>query len=453
MILAIYGAGYVGLVTAVCLAKLGHKVIGVDINPKRVQELKDGQCPIYEAQLPELLCEQLEAGRLEFTDDFKVAVQMAELHIIATGTPSQADGSADLSQVFSVAARIADEANKSCLIVTKSTVPVGTGDAIQTLVEQRLQQRQAAFSLHVASNPEFLREGVAVDDFFHADRIVIGGDEDALQLLKTLYQPLTEQGVPLLCMSRVSAEMTKYAANGMLACRISYMNEISRLAEAVGANIDEIRQGMGSDTRIGPYFLQAGIGYGGSCFPKDVRALAHSMRVHHCSNGLLIAIEESNEQQKHWVAHHLNQHFQHDLSNKVIGLWGLSFKPETDDLREASSLVIINALLATNAKLRIYDPVAMPAAQALFAEDAITWCESATAVLSGLDALVIVTEWQEFKNYSLPSLRAALANAPLLDGRNCFSLEQVKQANLAYYYSVGRPTVKPCEEKDIDYVG
>lgn len=443
MVIAIYGAGYVGLVSAVCFAKIGHQVICADINEARIATLLKGECPIYEDQLPQLLKEQLSGGRLQFTADLSYATRQATIHIIATGTPSLPDGSADLSQVVAVATHLAREATDHGILVTKSTVPVGTGDALQAHLNDELLRHDKPYHIDVVSNPEFLREGRAVHDFLHADRIIIGGDDEALTALKAIYQPLVQQGIPLLCMSRHSAELTKYAANAMLACRISFINQISRIAEKVGANIDEIQQGIGADQRIGPYFLQAGIGYGGSCFPKDGRALAQTARSLGVAVPMLDAIEMVNSMQKNWAIEQLNQHFNHELQNKIIGMWGLAFKPDTDDIRDASSLVIIEALLQAGAQLRLYDPAAMPAMRSCLAlNEAITWCDSADDVLAyHLDALVIATEWQVFKAYDLSSLHMALQNAPIIDGRNCFELAYVEQAQLSYYYSVGRPLV------------
>ncbi|WP_028387581.1 UDP-glucose dehydrogenase family protein [Legionella fairfieldensis] len=443
MLISVYGAGYVGLVTAVCLARLGHQVICTDVNEQRIVQLQKANCPIYEEQLPELLQEQIANKRLFFTADLTYAVNQASVHFIATGTPGLADGSADLSQVFAVASFIARETNGNGLIVTKSTVPVGTGDIIQARVEETMAQVGNKNKIAVVSNPEFLREGTAVYDFLNADRIIIGGEQQALAALEAIYQPLVEQGVPLLRMSRRSAELTKYSANAMLACRISFMNQISQLAESLGADIDEIRQGMALDHRIGPHFLQAGIGYGGSCFPKDVRALVHTAAEVSVDTHLLEAIEKVNQSQKQWVFNCLKKHMNGKLEGLTIAIWGLSFKPGTDDLREASSLVAVNALLDAGANLRIFDPAAMPAAKKLFnSSSAISWCSSAEGVFDrAVDALVIATEWPQFKSCSLEALQKQLGKAPLIDGRNCFKLSDVMNANLAYYYSVGRPCI------------
>lgn len=443
MIISVYGAGYVGLVSAACLAKLGHKVICADINQERIANLKQGHCPIYEIDLPQLLQEQHELGRLSYTDNLSDAINNASVHIIAVGTPGLADGSADLSQVRNLVARLANEINHDAVLVTKSTVPVGTGDKLQAEVNQILKARQTTIRLTLASNPEFLREGTAVYDFLKADRIIIGGSEEALSLLATLYQPLVDEGVPLLRMSLRSAELTKYAANAMLACRISFMNQMSQLAEKLGADIHEVRDGMALDPRIGPQFLQAGIGYGGSCFPKDVRALLQIGRSQGLELELLDATERANQIQKEWVFNKIADHFNHQLAGLTIGIWGLAFKPGTDDMREASSLIAIQSLLDAGVSIRVYDPVAIDSAKkVLQLSGALQFCSNAQEVLEGkLDALVIITEWSEFKTFSLDTLRSSLGASPLFDGRNCYELSAVIDAGIAHYYSVGRPVI------------
>ena len=443
MIISVYGAGYVGLVSAACLAKLGHQVLCVDINLHRIRQLQEGHCPLYEEQLSELILEQLQSGQLKFISSLTPAIRQSSLHIIATGTPELPDKSVDLSQVFSVIDPFIDEVCSDAILVIKSTVPVGTGDNIQQRVSDGLLRRNTSFQVQVVSNPEFLREGSAVNDFLNADRIVLGGEASALRSLQTMYKPLTEQGVPILCMSRLSAELTKYAANAMLACRISFINQISSIAEKIGAHMDDIQAGIGLDHRIGPHFLQAGIGYGGSCFPKDTRALLYTAQILHAETSLLEAIEAINHVQKKWVMSKLSNHFDHAFKNKTIGIWGLAFKPGTNDMREASSLDVMHALLQAGARLRVYDKAAMPTAKTYFKiEAAIEWCEDPESVLSpNLDALVIATEWPEFKQYPLEILSQELGNSPLIDGRNCLDWKQVQQAHFAWYYSVGRPVL------------
>lgn len=434
MRLSVYGAGYVGLVAAVCFAELGHEVLCYDIDAEKIAALQQGDCILYEAHLATLLQRQLGSGRLHFTTDFTAAVCFARIHSIAVGTPQAPDGSADLSQVEQVVLALAECTKEDCVIVIKSTVPVGTGNALQ----QKITQLQRAVTISCAANPEFLREGTAVADFMHPDRIILGGEENALQCLQQLYQPLVAQGIPLLLMSRQSAELSKYAANVMLANRISMVNYFSQLAERLGANIEEVTQTLALDKRIGPHYLQAGIGYGGSCFPKDIQALIATARQLALNSDMLTAIAAINTSQKHWVINHMHHHFAHGLQDVRIGVWGLAFKPDTDDMREASSLTIIADLTAAGAQLWVYDPKAMPAAKRLLQHSNIHWCETAHEVLDAkLQGLVIATEWQEFKQYSLQQLQQKLGNAPVWDGRNCFSLAEIAQSGLTYY-SVGR---------------
>lgn len=432
MLVAVYGAGYVGLVSGVCFAKLGHQVTLVDVNKSRIAMLQEGISPIYETGLEDLLQEVLASGLLSFSSNMAELSQDISVHIIATGTPSLPDGSADLSQVYSVVHSLIEHVKGEALVVIKSTVPVGTGNAIAALINEKL---------HLASNPEFLREGSAVQDFLNADRIVVGGEAPAIAILRELYQPLIEKGLPFLSMSRQSAELAKYSANALLACKISFINQISQLAEKLEANIDDIHRAITLDPRIGNQFLNPGIGYGGSCFPKDVRALVQIAEAVGIDPGFLGSIDRINDSQKNWVFSQIKKHFKNALVGLRIGFWGLAFKPGTDDLREASSLVAIDALLGSGVKIIAYDPEANEQASARYAENSdIQFLESAEAVLiEKLDALVIATEWQEFKDFSLLELRDALSQAPLFDGRNCFSLESIERAGLAYYYSVGRP--------------
>lgn len=444
MKLSVYGTGYVGLVASIGFAKLGHEVVALDVQKSRIDALNNGVCPLYEVDLPKLLKAQLKTSRLRFTSETQEAINHGDIHIIAIGTPSLEDGKADVTQVYQVVTAIAKNCTSNGIIVIKSTVPIGTSDDLQEKINQILQDEARAIQLQVVSNPEFLREGTAVFDFLQPDRIIIGGSDIALADIKTMYQPLTDTGIPILCMSRRSAELTKYAANAMLACRISFINEISRMATITGANIDDIRLGIGQDHRIGPHFLHPGIGYGGSCFPKDIRALIQIAKSHDLYTPLLHAIEQVNEIQKHWVIDQLYHHYKGVLYGKTIGLWGLTFKPGTDDVREASSLIVLKDLLEQGVKIRVYDPVGVDKVQALFSgHPGIMWCQSAASVLGvSLDALVITTEWDEFKNYSLKSLQQSLGRAPLVDGRNCFDLNDLITHGFLYYYSVGRPAIK-----------
>lgn len=447
MKISVYGAGYVGLVTAACLANLGHDVWCVDIDQNKIASLRSGECPIFECDLPELLQRGINAKKLYFTDCLIDTITRAEIHILATGTPSLPNGSVDLSQVLAVGCAIAKEVIINGVIVIKSTVPVGFGDSLQREVDEIMLQRANPTPLSVASNPEFLREGTAVLDFLNADRIVIGGDKDAISSLLTMYEPLVRKGIPILTMSRRSAELSKYAANALLACKISFINQISQLSECLEADIDDIRQVMALDYRIGPHFLKAGIGYGGSCFPKDVQALKYIAQ-HNCLDSqLLDAIESINIQQKQWVIKKLLKHFSNNLNGLTVGIWGLSFKPDTDDLREASSLVAINELLHFDLKLRIYDPVSISKAKSLIKDNnKIIWCDDAVSVFNvALDALIIMTEWDEFQNFPLDLLKSKLQDAPLLDGRNCYDLKEVKQ-NQITYYSVGRKVIESSSE-------
>lgn len=439
MKIAVYGAGYVGLVSAACLAKLGHQVINVDINKERIRQLKNGECPIFEEELPELLYSEIHAGRLLFTTNICQAVSYAEVHFIATGTPPLADGGIDLSQVVSIVREIATEATADGVLVIKSTVPVGTADAMRREIDGILTHSKKNIHLPVVSNPEFLREGSAVYDFLNPDRIIVGGDNASINILKQIYQPLIEQGSPYLTMNQRSAELCKYAANAMLATRISFINQISTLSEKFNANIDDIAKGIGMDHRIGKYFLNAGIGYGGSCFPKDVKGLIHIAESADIAVPLLKAIEEVNQIQKKWIITQLNKHFQQDLTNRCFAIWGLSFKPGTNDIREAISLVVIRELCAAGANLVVYDPITLNAARQVFkVQTNIEWCSHSDDVFNfDIDALIILTEWPEFQNYSLEVLKQRLGMRPLIDGRNCFELQQIIQAGLNYY-SVGR---------------
>ncbi|STY29827.1 UDP-glucose 6-dehydrogenase [Legionella wadsworthii] len=442
MNISVYGAGYVGLVSAACLAHLGHEVVCTDIDIEKIDMLQGGGCPLHEKHLNEILEESRKNGKIFFSSDLSYAISRSFIHIITTGTPSKPDGSADLSQVFAVSERIASEIKRDAILVIKSTVPAGTCDEIYSSVQSIVTSQQKICKIDVVSNPEFLREGNAVTDFLNAERIIAGGNEAALIAIQRMYQPLLEQGIPLLRMSRRSAELTKYAANAMLACKISFINQMSRIAEVSGANIDDIRLGIGYDRRIGKEFFLPGVGYGGSCFPKDVRALCATAKEFHIDASLIEAIESVNNMQKNWAFEMLEKHFTSNLEGRTIGIWGLAFKQDTDDLREASSLNLIYSLLAANAQIQVYDPEAMKNAKKLLSQyESIRWCESASQAVLGVDALVIVTEWSEFKYYPLYKLASQLKNAPLIDGRNCYNLFEIRNSNIHCYYSVGRPAV------------
>ncbi len=440
MNISIYGTGYVGLVSGACLADLGHHVTCFDIDNEKITLLKQGRSPIYEENLEQIIKKNLDEQRITFTSSFDTAVDQGELHLICVGTPSLEDGSADLSAVISVATKIAEYANDDTIIVTKSTVPVGTGALIQKTVNEVLVENKKEHSIHVASNPEFLREGVACCDFLQADRVIIGANiQQAETALLNLYAPLKNKGVPVISMSIESAELTKYASNAMLATKISFINQMSQIADAVGANIEEISFGMGLDKRIGPHFIQAGCGYGGSCFPKDIRALKHIALNNNVDTTLIDAVEDVNHQQKQKLFSFISQHFNHDLTNKKIALWGLSFKPGTDDLREASSLSLIESLTKAGANIICFDPVAMKKAQQLLQSNpAVNFKSSALETLEDADALAIVTEWKQFKDFPMTTLKQKMGLKPIFDGRNIYELSVVSENELNYY-SIGRP--------------
>lgn len=444
MIISIYGAGYVGLVSAVCFAKLGHQVTCCDIDKNKIDALNQGITYLYEKNLPDLLKEQLANKRLAFTHNLSDAVKFSTLHIIATGTPSLKNGQADLSQVFNVVKKIVEETTKDCVIVIKSTVPVGTGNEVEDFIKDLLNKHTKNLQISVVSNPEFLREGNAVEDFLKPERIIVGGDNEALLALKHLYQPLTIKEIPIITMSRTSAELCKYAANVFLASKISFINVISQMAEKTGANIDEICSGLKLDKRIGEHFLNAGLGFGGSCFPKDVKALIQTSKKLGIDHKFFEGIESINDHQKTWTIRKLNEHFNGNIQGLNIGVWGIAFKPETDDIRKASSLVLLDYLLEQKSNIYAYDPKAMENTKTIYKDKTnLTFSDSPEQVLENkLDALIIVTEWEIFKNFSADSLKFYLGDAPVFDGRNCFNLEIIKSSNLSYYYSIGRPTVK-----------
>ncbi len=435
MKISIYGIGYVGLVTGVCLAELGHNVCCMDIDASKVEKCQQGVPPIHEDQLPELLIKHLNNGHLQFTTDIQFAVNYADLQMIAVGTPATPEGSANLEYVETVAEKIAQYMQDFKLIITKSTVPVGTTDRIAQCVENILQKRGKTILFEVASNPEFLREGRAIADCLQPDRIIVGTKSPlALNLLKTLYEPLLAKNFSFLAMSVRSAELTKYAANAFLATKISFMNEMSQLAEAYHANIQEIQQGLGLDSRISAQFLEAGCGFGGSCFPKDVLALKHMAEVKGIVPQLLAATLAINHTHQRLLFDKLLAYFK-TLQGKTIAMWGLAFKPNTDDIRSATSCVLMDLLFQAGAKVQAYDPLAMQNIAIQYKNQAnLQLCPTAEAALDKVDALLIVTEWPEFKQYPL----ARLIQQPIFDGRALFELEAM-QALGATYYSIGRP--------------
>ncbi|MEY3272931.1 MAG: hypothetical protein RLZZ341_1832, partial [Pseudomonadota bacterium] len=420
MKVTVFGAGYVGLVSAACLSDMGNSVLCVDVDDARVAQLQAGEVPIHEPGLAELLRRNVAAGRLRFTTDAAQAVAHGTIVFIAVGTPPAEDGSADVGHVLAVARCIGTHMQDYKVVVNKSTVPVGTAQRVREALVEGLRARQALVPFAVVSNPEFLKEGAAIDDFMHPDRVLIGSDdEQATLLMRALYAPFLRNRDRIVLMDVRSAELTKYVANAMLATRISFMNEMAALAERVGADIEQVRLGIGSDPRIGTHFLYAGCGWGGSCFPKDVRALTHMGQGSGVDMGILRAVQEVNEHQKRLLGRRLVERFGTDLRGHAFAVWGLSFKPETDDLREAPSLVLIEELLTRGATVRAFDPVAMPALRARMGErPGLMMVADPMAAAQGTDALVVVTEWRQFRSPDFAALRQALRTPVIVDGRN-----------------------------------
>lgn len=431
MNLTMVGTGYVGLVAGTCFAESGNEVICVDIDTAKIDALKAGKVPIYEPGLEELVRRNLEEQRLFFTTDLKAAVQQSAIVFIAVGTPEGSDGRANIEHVLATAKSIAQSMNGHKIIVNKSTVPVGTADQISSLMGSTTTHPFA-----VISNPEFLKEGAAVEDFMRPDRVVLGGsDAKALERLKDLYEPFVRTGNPILIMDNRSAEMTKYAANAMLAAKISFINEVAGLCERLGADINEVRHAIGLDRRIGPHFIFPGVGYGGSCFPKDIRAMI-AMGDRDYAMPLLRAVEEVNEKQKMVLVEKVKRHFGPDLSGRTFAVWGLSFKPRTDDMREAPSLTVIESLLQAGARIQAYDPKATAEARRLFGER-IRCARRNYEALEGADALLVVTEWNEFRRPNFSRLKELLKNPVIFDGRNLYDPAELKRLGFTYY-SIGR---------------
>ena len=439
MNITIFGSGYVGLVTGACLADAGNHVLCVDVDRDKIARLRRGEVPIHEPGLEALLRRNGAAGRLSFTDDPDAGVAHGLFQMIAVGTPADEDGSADLRHVLAVAETIGARMNEYKVVITKSTVPVGTGEQVRTTLESALQRRGAAVAYDTVSNPEFLKEGAAIADFMKPDRIVIGAEsERAVGLMRELYEPFTRNRSRLLAMDVRSAELTKYAANAMLATRISFMNELAGFAERAGADIESVRQGMGADPRIGYAFLYPGVGYGGSCFPKDVKALIRSAHEAGHEPTLLDAVEAVNARQKDVVFAKIMRYFDGALTGRTIALWGLAFKPDTDDMREASSRALMEALWRSGARVRAYDPVAMTEARRLYGERPdLTLAASAYEAVQGADALAIITEWKEFRSPDFERLRESLKSPVIFDGRNLYDPHIVERFGLAYY-AIGR---------------
>ena len=436
MKITIFGAGYVGLVSGACLAEKGHDVLCMDISADRVAMLQAGKSPIYEPGLDALLSSNQQAGRLDFTTDVAAAVAHGEVQFIAVGTPPDEDGSADLQYVLAVANSIGEHMDSPKVIVDKSTVPVGTADKVNATVQAALDNRKENIDFHIVSNPEFLKEGAAIADFMQPDRVVIGADsEAAFEKMREVYAPFIDDNHPLVEMDIRSAELTKYAANAMLATKISFMNELSQIAELLDADIEKVRHGIGFDKRIGTQFIAPGCGYGGSCFPKDVKALIATAKSHDYQPQLLDAVESVNYAQKRVLVKKILQHFDNDIKGKTFALWGLSFKPNTDDMREASSRVLIEELQKAGATIQAYDPVAMEEAERLGLN--VTLTETKEAALQNADALVIVTEWDQFKTSDFDVIKQQLSSPVIFDGRNLFSLTQMAEQGITYY-SIGR---------------
>ena len=433
MKIAVVGTGYVGLVTGTCLAEVGTNVTCVDIDKKKIEGLKNGVMPIYELGLEPMVTRNYKKGKLHFSTDITSAIKDADVAFIAVGTPPGEDGSADLQYVLKVASQIGANMNSYGVVVTKSTVPVGTAEKVRAAVQEQLDARGVDVDFDISSNPEFLKEGAAIDDFMKPDRIVVGVDTaKAEETMGKLYKPFIMNGHPLIFMDIPSAEMTKYAANSMLATRISFMNDIANLCEIMGADVNAVRKGIGSDPRIGSRFIYAGIGYGGSCFPKDVKALIETGKQNNYRMRILEAVEDVNESQKSVLFNKLTSSLGTDLSGKTFAMWGLSFKPNTDDMREAPSLVLIDKINAAGGKVVAYDPVAMPETKHMIG-DIITYVDEPYQALDGADALLLVTEWSEFKLLDFDEVTKRLKNKLIFDGRNIYDRKEMAEMGYEYY--------------------
>ncbi|MEQ6884608.1 UDP-glucose/GDP-mannose dehydrogenase family protein [Salicola sp. Rm-C-2C1-2] len=439
MRITIFGTGYVGLVTGACLAEVGHHVMCMDVDQEKIDRLRDGIIPIYEPGLEPIVAHNTGAGRLQFTTDVTEAVDYGELQFIAVGTPSDEDGSADLKYVLAVAGSIGEHMNDYKVVIDKSTVPVGTADKVRAAVREKLRDRDANIDFDVVSNPEFLKEGAAVDDFMKPDRVIVGADRDHPQeLLRELYYPFNRNHERVIFMDVRSAELTKYAANAMLATKISFMNEVANLAERLGADIEHVRRGMGSDPRIGYHFIYPGCGYGGSCFPKDVKALAWTAREYDYEARLLDAVEAVNNDQKHVLFDKVSYYYSGDLAGKTVALWGLAFKPKTDDMREAPSRVLMEKLWAAGAVVQAFDPEAMEETQRIYPDQpGLQLCGTKEQALKGADCLVICTEWKEFRSPDFAQIAATIRSPVVFDGRNLYDEKMLGRHGLSYY-AIGR---------------
>jgi len=430
------GSGYVGLVSGTCFADLGNDVVCLDIDEKKVESLRKGIIPIYEPGLKELAERNIKLGRLRFTTDYEAAVKEADIIFICVGTPPKANGEADMSYTYSAAENIGKFIDSYKIILDKSTVPVGTAEKVRRIINDELKKRNKKVEFDVASNPEFLREGAAVKDFQNPDRVIIGvASEKAKEILAKLYKPISRTDKPILFTTEKNAELIKYASNAMLSTRISFMNELSQLCEQMGADIKVIAKGMGLDTRIGPRFLQAGCGYGGSCFPKDVKALAQMLEQHGLTSNLMRTVDYINERQKRSLIPKLKK-FLPELEGKTIAIWGLAFKPRTDDIRESPSLTVIDQLLKDYAKVKAYDPEAMENAKQLF-KSGVEFAKTAYDALEGADALIILTEWDEFREPDFEKMKKIMKQPIIIDGRNIYENEEMKKLGFTYK-GVGR---------------
>jgi UDPglucose 6-dehydrogenase len=439
MRVTIFGSGYVGLVTGACLADAGNHVICVDVDAAKVARLNKGEIPIHEPGLDALIKRNAEAGRLEFTTDAAKGVEHGLFQLIAVGTPPGEDGSADLKYVLAVARTIGTHLSKYAIVITKSTVPVGTADKVRAQVSGALAARGTSVEFDIVSNPEFLKEGAAISDFMKPDRVVIGTDNPrTVELMRALYEPYTRNHDRLVVMDIRSSELTKYAANAMLATKISFMNELANIAERVGADIEKVRVGIGSDPRIGYSFIYPGTGYGGSCFPKDVQALVRSANEVGYQAKILEAVETVNYAQKSVLVNKIRGHFKGQLKGLTVALWGLAFKPNTDDMREAPALTVINELLEAGATVRAYDPVAIAEARkAVGAREGVTFVEGAYEAVQGADVLAVVTEWQEFRSPDFDQIKSLLKHPVIFDGRNIYNPELLARLGISYY-GIGR---------------
>lgn len=444
MKISVFGVGYVGLVTAACFAEVGNDVLCVDIDQARIDALLAGKVPFYEPGLSELVLKGAAAGTLSFTTDPEQAIRHGQLLFIAVGTPSDEDGSADLQHVEAVARTIGQHLEDYRIVINKSTVPVGTADRVREVIQGELDRRGASIEFDVVSNPEFLKEGAAINDFMKPDRIIVGFDGTRPhEPLRTLYAPFNRNHEKLIEMDTRSAELTKYAANALLATKISFMNEMANLAERLGADIESVRNGIGADPRIGYHFIYPGCGYGGSCFPKDVRALMHMADLNNYPGRIIHAVNEVNREQKHRLFEKIRAHFGGKLKGKTFALWGLAFKPNTDDMREAPSRDLMEALWAEGAKVQAHDPIAMDEARRLYGErDDLVLVDSPYAALKGADALVIVTEWTSFRSPNFDTIKQELSAPVLFDGRNLFEPEDMEDLGITYY-AIGRGKQPP----------